>query len=114
MWEKATALQMTNEQRAKMSPQRTVLRARICLLAAEGLSNNAIAAQLSTSRSTVIQWRKRFEEHGPMGFAEDAPNGPSPQALPPDRTKAIVDATLHMTPRDAAHWSVRSMAKAQG
>ncbi len=113
---------MTQEQRAtleawkraKTSPQRTVLRASICLLAAEGLSNNAIAAHLSTSRPTVIQWRKRFEESGPMGLAEDAPHGPSPQALPPDRVKVIVEATLHATPRDATQWSVRSMAKAQG
>src|SRR4030065_12548 len=96
------------------SPPRTVLRARICLLAADGLSNNAIAAQLSTSRPTVIQWRKRFEEHGPMGLAEDAPHGPSQKALPPDRVNAIVEATLRTIPRDATHWSVRSMAKAQG
>src|SRR3990172_10819783 len=97
MWEKANALKMTNEQRttleswrrAKTSPQRTVLRARICLLAADGLSNNAIAACLSTSRPTVIQWRKRFEEHGPMGLAEDAPHGPRQKALSPGRFKAI-------------------------
>ena len=122
MWKKANALKMTNEQcatleawrRAKTSPQRTVLRARICLLAADGLSNNAIAAQLSTSRPTVIQWRKRFEELGPMGLAEDAPHGPSPQALPLDRVKAIVEATLQTIPCDATQWSVRSMAKAQG
>ncbi len=122
MWEQAKALQMTNEQRttlaawvlATTSPQRTVLRARICLLAADGLSNNAIAAQLATSRPTVIQWRTRFEAQGPMGVAEDAPHGPSPQALPPDRVTAIIEATLHTTPRDATQWSVRSMAEAQG
>src|SRR3989337_1221244 len=122
MWEKATALKMTTEQRATLdawkraqtSPQRTVLRARICLLAADGLSNNPIAAGLSTPRPTVIQWRKRFEEHGPMGLAEDAPHGPSQKALPPDRVNAIVDATLQTKPLDATHWSVRSMAKAQG
>ena len=122
MWEKATALKMTNAQRATLeawkrantSPQRAVLRARICLLAADGLSNNAIAAALSTSRPTVIHWRKRFEEDGPTGLAEDAPHGPSPPALPPDRVKAIVEATLHTTPRDATQWSVRSMAQTQG
>jgi len=55
MWEKANVLAMTDEQRAtleawvraKTSPQRTVLRARICLLAADGLANNAIAARRS-------------------------------------------------------------------
>ena len=49
-----------------------------------------------------------------MGLAEDAPHGPSQKALPPDRVKAIVEATLQTTPRDATHWSVRSMAKAKG
>jgi transposase len=122
MWEKADVLTMTDEQRAtleawvraKTSPQRTVLRARICLLAADGLSNNAIASGLSTSRPTVIQWRKRFQERGPTGLSEDAPHGPNPRALPADRVKAMVEATLHTTPPDATHWSVRSMAKAQG
>jgi transposase len=122
MWEKANLLPMTEEQRttletwvrAKTTPQRTVLRARICLLAADGLSNNAIAARLSTSRPTVIQWRKRFEEQGSPGLAEDAPHGLSPQALPLARVKVIVDATLHTTPPDATHWSTRTMAAAQG
>jgi len=122
MWGKANALKMTEDQRrtleawsrARTSPQRTVLRARICLLAADGLSNNAIAFQLCTSRPTVIQWRKRFEALGPMGLVEDAPHGPSSQALAPDQVKAIVEATLQTVPADATHWSVRSMAEAQG
>jgi len=49
-----------------------------------------------------------------MGLAQDAPRGPSPRALPAERVKAIVEATLHTTLPDATHWSVRSMAKAQG
>ncbi len=72
MWKPAERLQMTNEQRAtleawvraKTSPQRTVLRARICLLAAQGLPNRVIANTLKTSRPTVVQWRQRFEERG--------------------------------------------------
>ena len=84
MWNPAQKLSLTEEQRrtlkawvtAKTSPQRTVLRARICLLAAEGLSNRTIAKALKTSRPTVVQWRKRFEERGPQGLAEDAPPRP--------------------------------------
>lgn len=122
MWAKSEPLAMTAEQRAtlgawvraKKSPQRTVLRARICLLAADGLSNSAIATRLSISRPTVILWRRRFQERGPMGLAQDAPHGPSSRALPADRIKAIVEATLHTTPPAATHWSVRTMAKAQG
>ena len=113
---------MTEEQRktleawvrAGTTPQRTVLRACICLLAADGWSNNAIAKELRTSRPTVIQWRKRFAEKGPVGVAEDAPHGPSKKALSAGKVKAIVEATLHTTPKDATHWSTRTMAKAQG
>ncbi len=109
MWKPAQKLSMTEEQRttlkawvgAKTSPQRTVLRARICLLAAEGLSNRVIAQTLKTSRPTVIQWRKRFEEQGPQGLAKDAPHGLSSRVLAAGKIKAIVEATLHTTPRRA-------------
>jgi transposase len=100
--------------RAGTTPQRTALRARICLLAAEGLPNHAVARALRTSRPTVIQWRKRFAEKGPAGLAEDAPHGPSPRALPAERVKTIVEATLHTTPADATHWSTRTLARIQG
>ena len=103
MWEKAKTLKMTNEQRttleawrrAQTSPQRTVLRARICLLAADGLSNNAIAAQLSISRPTVIQWRKRFEQHGPLSLAEDA----SSEGNTNQRTVTSIDVTNPADPK---------------
>jgi transposase len=122
MWTKAESLTMTAEQRqtleawvrAGTTPQRTALRARICLLAAEGRSNNAIARHLKTSRPTVIQWRRRFQEKGPAGIAEDEPHGPSSRSLAPEKVKAIVEATLQTTPEDATHWSARTMAKAQG
>ncbi len=122
MWKPSKALKMTEEHRrtleawvrAKRTPQRTVLRARICLLAAEGRSNNAIAQELKTSRPTVLQWRARFAERGPSGLAEDAPHGPSKKALSAEQVKAIVDATLHTKPPDATHWSTRTMAEAYG
>lgn len=122
MWKRAERMPMTEGQRttletwvrAKTTPQRTVLRARICLLAAEGLSNMAIAQELRTSRPTVLQWRQRFAEEGPGGLAEDAPHGTSSRALCAEKVKAIVEATLHTTPKDATHWSTRSMAKAMG
>jgi transposase len=122
MWNPSKKLPMTEDQRktleawirAGTSPQRTVLRARICLLAADGFSNNAIAKRLQTSRPTVIQWRCRFAHSGPEGLSEDAPHGPSTQALSPELVKKIVEATLHTTPKDATHWSTRSMAKVMG
>ena len=40
--------------RARRTPQKMVLRARIVLLASEGLSNCAIAQTLETNRNTVL------------------------------------------------------------
>jgi hypothetical protein len=42
------------------SPYCDVIRARIILLAAEGLPNDVIAARLDTPRQIVSKWRKRF------------------------------------------------------
>jgi transposase len=122
MWKKADALTMTEEQhevieawiRAKKTPQRIVLRSRICLLAAEGAAHNAIAKSLHTSRSTVILWTRRFQERGLDGITEDASHGVSPRCLNVEKVKAIVEATLHTKPQDATHWSTRTLAKAQG
>jgi transposase len=122
MWKPANKLDMTEEQsiilntwvRAKKTPQRVVMRSRICLLAADGISHNAIAKKLGTSRPTVLLWIGRFKEQGPTGIAEDAPHGPSSRRLNPKKVRAIVEATLHTTPKDATQWSTRTMAKEKG
>jgi transposase len=100
--------------RAKRTPQRLVMRSRICLLAAEGFSNTYIARKIDTTRPTVLLWRTRFREKGPAGLTNDAPKGPSFRRLEPAKVKTIVEATLHSVPDGATHWSTRSMAKAQG
>jgi transposase len=41
---------------------REVVRARIVLMAADGLRNDEIAARLDTPRQVVSKWRKRFYE----------------------------------------------------
>ena len=113
MWKPANALTMTEEQRkilgawvrAKTTPQRVVLRSRICLFAAEGVSHNAISRRLNTSRPTVLLWTNRFREQGTSGLSEDAPHGPSSRRLDAKKGREIVEATLHTTPKDATHWS---------
>jgi len=122
MWKTASALIITEDQRktlgawvrARKTPQRVVLRSRICLLATEGVSHNAIAKRLNTTRTTVLLWIKRFREQGLPGLSEDAPHGPSARRLDAEKVKAIVEATLHTTPKDSTHWSTRTMAKVQG
>ena len=97
--------------RAETTPQRVVLRSRICLLAAEGMSNSGIARELGTSRPTVLLWRERFNEQGPPGLSEDAPHGPSQKRLDRRKVRNIVEATLHSRPKGARHWSTRMMAE---
>lgn len=52
------------------SPYRDVMRARIVLYAAQGLSNEDIASRLDLPRQVVSKWRKRFYEGGMPGLAE--------------------------------------------
>ena len=52
------------------SPYREGVRARIVLYAAEGLSNDQIAARLDTPRQIVSKWRKRFFEQRLAGLEE--------------------------------------------
>ena len=56
------------------SPYCDVIRARIVLLAAEGLSNDVIAARLDAPRQIVSKWRKRFCLARLPGL-EDEPRG---------------------------------------
>jgi transposase len=49
---------------------RDVIRAKIVLYAADGLSNEEIARRLDTPRQIVSKWRKRFFEQGAVGLEE--------------------------------------------
>jgi transposase len=64
------------------SPYRDVIRAKIVLLAAQGLSNDRIAARLDTLRQIVSKWRKRFYESGLPGLDEQ-PRGGAPTRFSP-------------------------------
>jgi transposase len=63
-------------------PYRDVIRAKIVLLAAEGLGNDEIAARLDTRREIVSKWRKRFYELGLPGL-EERPRGGRPPVFSP-------------------------------
>jgi len=100
--------------RAGKTPQKIVLRARIVLMAAEGMANHAIAQTLQISRPTVLLWRGRFRQSGVPGLMQDAPRPGRRPALTAQKVKEVVEATLHTTPAAATHWSIRTMAAAQG
>ena len=118
----AKALPLTDEDRqvleswvrAHSTSQQVVKRARIILLAAEGMSNTDIAMVVGFSRPTVIEWRKRFLAEGVNTLTKTRPGrGPKPKYTK-EKIQEIVEATLHTKPKNATHWSCRTMAKEQG
>jgi transposase len=100
--------------RARSQAQRLVQRARIILMAADGIENQEIAWRLRISRPTVQLWRQRFLALRTSGLEKDAPRPGRIPRIRGAKIAAIVEATLHTKPPQATHWSTRAMAKAQG
>jgi len=100
--------------RGRSMPYRQVLRAKIVLMAAQGRQNKDVAASLGVSRPTVQLWRERFLALRLPGLEKDAPRPGRNPRIPFSKINAVVEATLHTTPKNATHWSTRTMAKAQG
>ncbi|WP_423184984.1 IS630 family transposase [Arthrobacter sp. NyZ413] len=83
-------------------------RARIVLLAADGLSNTVIAERVGATRTTVIGWRSRYESAGIAGLHDqDRPGRPRRVDH-----RDIVAATLVAPPKKygVTHWSSRLLA----
>ena len=67
------------------APYFSVVRAKIVLLAAEGLSNEEIGNKLDTPRKIVSKWRKRFFERGMPGLQDESRVGRPARFSPQDR-----------------------------
>jgi len=63
-------------------PYCEVVRAKMILMAANGMDNDAIAARLYTRREVVSQWRQRFFRDRLAGLEERARPG-RPRVFPP-------------------------------
>jgi len=88
-------------------------RCRIILGCSEGLSNKEVAADLGFHEHTVGKWRRRFIKGRLDGLLDEARPG-RPRSIEDDQVAAIIEQTLHSKPRDATHWSLRSMATQAG
>jgi transposase len=99
--------------RRRTSAQALALRARIVLLAADGLNNTEIAAELRIHRNVAGKWRSRFLEHRLDGLL-DQPRPGRPRTITDEQVEEVVIKTLERTPKDATHWSTRSMAREVG
>ena len=99
--------------RRPKSAQALALRCRIVLAAAEGATNQQIGAELRCHPTTVGKWRTRFAERRIDGL-HDEPRPGKPRSISDDDVERVIVKTLEETPRDATHWSTRSMAQATG
>ena len=105
--------QLEGWQRRHSSAQALALRARIVLLAAEGLKNTEIAQRLGVTRSPVTKWRNRFVAHRLDGLL-DEPRPGRPRTITDEQVEEVIVKTLESTPNEATHWSTRSMAAETG
>jgi transposase len=99
--------------RRPKSAQALALRSRIVLAADQGLKNTEIAERLGIAHASVRKWRNRFSEHGLDGLT-DEPRPGRPRTVTDEKVEEVIVKTLETTPKDATHWSTRSMAKEVG
>ena len=91
-------------------PHGQVRRARIVLMSVDGTSNTAIARKLGLSVATVGKWRERYRTQGLAGLYGEARPG-RPRSISDEKVAAAVRKTLRTKPKNATHWTVRSMAE---
>jgi transposase len=100
--------------RGRSLPARVVERARIVLLAADGLENQQIAGQMKMMPEKAARWRNRFLTGGIAALEKDAPRAGRTPTITERKVKRVVEMTLHSKPANATHWSTRTMARAAG
>src|SRR3954449_2598069 len=106
-------VQLESWARRRTSAQALALRSRIVLLAADGLNNTEIAQRLGVHRPMVRKWRGRFAEQRLDGLL-DEPRPGRPRTITDEQVEEVIVRTLETTPKDATHWSTRSMAREVG
>ncbi|MGI8700776.1 MAG: IS630 family transposase [Nocardioidaceae bacterium] len=118
----AAALMISDGQRevlerlsvSRTAPLREVQRARVLLLAADGVANSVIAGRLGVTPVTVRAWRTRFETEGLAKFGKVAKGRGRKATIGQDVVDEIVDLTQHSKPEGQTHWSTRTMADRVG
>ncbi len=101
--------------RRRLSSQALAQRSRIVLTCADHReeTDSQIAARLGCGRKTVWKWRNRFAVDRLEGLT-DAPRSGAPRKVGDDVVEAVIVETLETTPKDATHWSTRSLAQRHG
>ena len=92
---------LTKWARSESAPYRVVTRAKVLLMAGDGVANSHIATTLGISRPTVLNWRARFLSDGLDSVGKVRPGRGRKPGITAHQVQAIVEATLHEKPPGA-------------
>ena len=121
MGRRAAEVALSEEERAELQRwrrrrsgrSRLYVRAGIVLDCAARLPGAQIAERHRTSQQTVTKWRRRFAS-GRLAGLSDAPRTGQPRRHGDEQVQEVLDASLNRRPRNATHWSVRSLSAELG
>ncbi|WP_040678913.1 helix-turn-helix domain-containing protein, partial [Rhizobium mesoamericanum] len=104
---------LESQVRRHKAPRSLSDRCRMVLLCAQGLQSKDVAERLGVHEHTVGKWRRRFVQDGIEGLTDEYRAG-RPRTVSDAQVAQVVERTLNTTPKDATHWSIRSMAASSG
>ena len=96
--------------RRRSAGQSDVQRAKVILLCASGLPNCVVAEKTGISALSVGKWRRRFAKDRLRGLL-DQPRSGAPRTISDEKVAEVVRTTLEQRPKNATHWSTRSLAE---
>ena len=105
--------QLESWTRRRKTSQALAFRSRIILECARAQSNTVVAERLSTSNQTVCKWRSRFLQYRLDGLM-DAHRSGTPRSIDDKKIEDSITRTLESKPKNATHWSTRTMAAEVG
>jgi len=108
--EEADRLQLTSVANSRSLPHGLVMRARLIIMAAEGLPSSTIAAKLGLSQQSVCLWRRRYLERGIQGLHDELKAG-RPRSVSDEMVAMLVRKTLQTKPKDGTHWTIRTISR---
>ena len=100
--------------RGRSVPVQLMERARMVLVASEGMTNQDIAKALGTDSHTVARWRGRFAQKRLSGLEKDAPRSGRKPTRRNRVAGQIIEWTTRSVLKNATHWSVRTLAEELG
>jgi transposase len=111
----ADRAELERRARSKGAQARVVERARIILLAADGLTGAQIAERAGCTEPTVVKWRRQYAERGLAGLEDAARPGGPKTVLTSEVVSQILAATVTPPPESlraagVTHWSSRRLA----